>query len=271
MLLGNIPSDNLESTLDNYDPSRKTYPEDGVYAQNLARALVELETGKPAGLLLTGESGNGKTHLAVGIGRTLAERGDKVVFTKFEGNNWDLRSIPGGLPGVGWLSDIEGFVEAHDTFIFDDLPGDMAPGWRKALQEITLASYNQGKRVVMTSNQLAPMIIEQLGRPGTGELGALDAGPALKERIRQTWNLVEFRGESFRSGQDKWYAGVERPADAPTIDQAVRAAAELDKQQRDNTILRALAAALLPVAIKAGVAQPQLQDLKAALGRPKGS
>lgn len=271
MLLGNIPSDNLESTLDNYDPSRNTYPEEGVYARNLARALVELETGKPAGLLLTGESGNGKTHLAVGIGRALAERGDKVAFTKFEGNNWDLRSIPGGLPGVGWGSDIEGFTEAHDAFIFDDLPGDMAPGWRRALQEITLASYNQGKRVVMTSNQLAPKIIEQLARPGTGELGELDAGPALKERIRQTWNLVEFRGESFRSGQDKWYADVERPADAPTIDQAVRAAAELDKQQRENTLLRALAAALVPVVVKAGVAQPQVQDLKDALGWPKGS
>lgn len=268
-LLGDLPSDNLESTLDNYDPSRNTFPEEGVYAQNLARALVEVPQGTPAGLLLTGEPGNGKTHLAIGIGRAVAEQGGKAAFTKFAGSQWSLSSVPGGDPGVGWYSQLDKFVTAHDVLIFDDLPGDMAPGWRKVLQNIIVASYDQGKSVVMTSNHPAPEVIEQLARRSSGDTGASDVGPAVRERIRQAWNLVEFRGESFRSRQQKWYSDIARPEDSPTIDQAVRVAAELDKQHREQTLLQAIGVALVPLLTSAGIPLPQLQRLKEELGIDK--
>lgn len=266
-LLGDLPSDNLNSTLDNYDPSRNTYPEEGVYALGLARALVALEPGKPAGLLLTGRPGTGKTHLAVGIGRAIAEQGGRAAFVRFHDRGLELSDIPRPAGNIGWEYDLGEMVAAHDVLIFDDVPGEMMPGAQRSLQALAVSSYSQGKRVVMTSNHSAPEIINQLAQPAASEFGASDISAAVRERIRQTWSLVEFRGESFRSGQEKWYKGIERPEDSPTINEAVRAAGQLEEVQAEETVVRAMAEILLHMAATEGVPQAKRDALQAALDR----
>jgi hypothetical protein len=211
ILAGKIPNENTNSTLDNYQPR----DDDGIYAQQLIQAFLDV-TGEAAGLMLTGTVGSGKTHLAVGIGREVLQRGGKAAFITFVGDGMDLDSIPGTPRSLGWYMHMDEMASVYDTIIIGDVPGELMPGVRSDLQDLILGAFNTGKKIVLTSNQPSRSLIRQIAvTPRVAGGSATDKEAGVAERMRQGWQCVEFTNSSYRSQRRKWWQSIRRPATMP--------------------------------------------------------
>lgn len=245
-LEGRIPEENTASTIENYGPK----DEIGEYAKELAFAFVDAPG--TAGLMLVGEPGNGKTHLAVGIAKEMAARGRGVVFVSFKDGGPDFGATKLGdyFSSPEPHQYIQDLIQNYDCLIFDDLPGGLYPGVCILMQTILLWSYNAGKKLVFTSNQPAGVIRQQLSTPVDQGQPGVDMQRAIAERFEQAWQVVEFRGVSHRSTQTKWYAKVERPAG-------------IDRAPLGSThAFKVLGGAVVELAASVGVTGPRLEALR---------
>jgi DNA replication protein DnaC len=256
---GNVPAENLNSTLDNYTVTT----EHQAYAKALAEAFVDTAQ-VPAGLLLAGTAGSGKSHLAVGIARRVAERGGSAAFLSFDDDSPNFESIADPPNPWGWWSSIPELVDRFDVIVIDDMPGDMMAGVRNALRELVLASYNAGKKLVITSNQPTANVVQQIAETPESGSSRTDKAIAVSERMAQFWQTVEFEGESYRATQPKWWEGVQRPITMPrTLD-------EVAVQIRDSRQFpRLLASLLLRIAEALGTEGSEIDELTALLARER--
>jgi DNA replication protein DnaC len=202
---GIVPAENLNSSFENFRPQT----EFAEYAVALAREFVATQD-TPAGLLMVGEAGTGKTHLAVAIARAHAENGGQSAFMTFSESHPDTAPIP-DPPVLGWWGQMSKMARTFDLVVVDDLPGDMVPGVSSQLQRLVLASFNEGTKLVFTSNQPVETIVRQLARRSSDG----DKTVAVIDRLKQAWQTVEFEGASYRSTLPKWWRNVPRPEGMP--------------------------------------------------------
>jgi DNA replication protein DnaC len=255
LFVGNVATENATSNLYNYYPAN----EEGEYAHALAKEIVVLEEG--AGLLLVGAPGNGKSHLAVGIARAVVENGGRAAFIPFRKGGLDFDVLPPYPTNSSnsWQSDAELLVSLFDLIALDDLPGKMSTGTRIFVRQLVVAAFNQGKKLVFSSNRPTSEVVRQIAERSDGKHDH-DIAVGVVERMLQTWQTVEFTGESYRSTRPKWWRRIPRPASMPNTlgDLAAEMAAAADYP-------RLLGAAIVEIAEHVGASGPNLANLSETL------
>lgn len=141
--------------------------------------------GKP-GLLLTGSTGVGKTHLAVACARQLVERRISVRF-------WDYQSLlgtlrkgfqPGGDNGPIWEQ-----LDEVDVLLLDDLGAHRSTDWvDDFITDLITRRYNMAKGVLITTNL-------SVGQQGTLRDRIQDRAYS---RLMEMCTVIPLSGEDYR-------------------------------------------------------------------------
>jgi DNA replication protein DnaC len=150
-----IPPKYENTTLDNF-----IVPEHNPIARlGLVRALMQVRAfvrefpdGRPQGLLLTGDPGCGKTHLAIGAMKILMDRGHECVFFDYQHL---IQSIRKGWDAASGTSDREAYRTALDAevLMIDDLGAHRVVDWvEDTVTDIITHRANHHKALIVTTN-----------------------------------------------------------------------------------------------------------------------
>lgn len=181
----NIPPLYRDASFDNF-----VLPKDNQIAQRgLASILVmvrsytrEFPAGDKPGLLLVGEPGTGKTHLAVAALRILISRGFEGVFYDYQNL---LDRIRSGYDPASHTSDKEAYRSVMDAeiLLLDDLGAHRVTDWvEDVVTSIITYRCNHRKPLIATTNLTDPdaggAVVER-----SGSSGKVDYRVTLSERI----------------------------------------------------------------------------------------
>jgi DNA replication protein DnaC len=211
----NIPRRYELCSFDTYETMHNSAHKSLIKALRVSRKFADgypVETdGK--GLLFTGSSGLGKTHLAVSILKFLiSERGAAGVFWEHKQLLDKIRAIY-GTRSAGAEDRLLKSVINCDVLVLDDL-GDITPSdWSWDTTSYILNSrYNENKSTIITTNlgNEAPAIrsqndpneaydaFEQARRANTRETLGDRIGERMRSRLQEMCVVVEMQGEDFR-------------------------------------------------------------------------
>jgi DNA replication protein DnaC len=200
----NCSFESFETTHRSSDPSLKK-------ALSTAKHFFEVYPLETAGqgILFTGPSGLGKTHLAVSILKALiTERGASGVF-------WEQKELLEALRAtyekriVGEENQLLSSVLKCDVLVLDDL-GDMTPSdWSWDTTSYILSSrYNESLSTIITTNlensTKAPLpanpndMFEKARRANTQTTLGDRIGERMRSRLQEMCVVVEMQGEDFR-------------------------------------------------------------------------
>jgi DNA replication protein DnaC len=151
----NIPSNYRQATLESF-----ALPTDNPIAQsNLAVVKIqvaafarEFPNVTPPGLLLLGEPGTGKTHLAIGVMKQLLAKGHECVFFDYQNL---LDRIRSGYDPASGGSDREAYRAALDApvLLLDDLGAHRVTEWvEDTVTSIITYRCNHRKPLIATTN-----------------------------------------------------------------------------------------------------------------------
>ncbi len=138
---------------------------------------------KRPGLLLIGEPGCGKTHLAVAALRLLIARGFEGLFFDYQNL---LDRIRAGYDAAAGASDREAYRFALDTeiLLLDDLGAHRVNDWvEDTVTSIITHRCNNRKPLIATTNLPDPEVGDQLASRGTAIAGKVEYRISLAERI----------------------------------------------------------------------------------------
>jgi DNA replication protein DnaC len=150
-----IPPNYENATLDNFIVP----PDNPVARKALGDALLEVKgfvksfpIGDKSGLLLVGEPGTGKTHLAVGVLKALLDKGHEGVFFDYQNL---LDRIRSGYDRTSGSSDREAYRSALDAdiLLLDDLGSHRVTDWvEDIVTSIITYRCNHRKPLIATTN-----------------------------------------------------------------------------------------------------------------------
>jgi DNA replication protein DnaC len=186
----NIPPNYEQASLDNFQ-----MPADNPVArQGLGTVLMqvrsftrEFPTKTRPGLLLIGEPGTGKTHLAVAAMRALLDKGHECLFFDYQNL---LDRIRSGYDAASGAADREAYRAALDAevLLLDDLGAHRVTDWvEDTVTAIITHRCNQKKPLIATTNLTDEERVRDFAMPG-GE----------KKTIRER-TLAEMIGTRARS------------------------------------------------------------------------
>ena len=212
LLQARVPKRYELCSLDSYETMHQTANAGLKRALSIAKRFAEgypVETaGK--GLLFTGSSGLGKTHLAVSILKSLIiERGATGVFWEHKELLDHLRAIYSSrIPGAE--DKLLKSVTTCDLLVLDDL-GDITPSdWSWDTTSFILNSrYNENLSTIITTNlqneATAPVAVGEVydrfaeaRRAATRETLGDRIGERMRSRLQEMCVVVEMQGEDFR-------------------------------------------------------------------------
>ncbi len=199
----NIPPNYEQASLDNFQ-----MPADNPVArQGLGTVLMqvrsftrEFPTKTRPGLLLIGEPGTGKTHLAVAAMRALLDKGHECLFYDYQNL---LDRIRSGYDAASGAADREAYRAALDVevLLLDDLGAHRVTDWvEDTVTAIITHRCNQKKPLIATTNLTDEERVRDFAMPG-GE----------KKTIRER-TLAEMIGTRARSRLHEMCRVVNMPA-----------------------------------------------------------
>ena len=175
-----LPLESICSKLSNYEPENQSQQELLFYA----KALIEFNDPSVAsGLFIYGESGVGKSHIAIAVTKEFMKTGQDAYFSSAS----DLRRY----------TDLLG---PNQVWIIDDLnsPYGLPMG---DFKKVVLNAHNCGGRVFATSNTAYSELMEYAFVSDAQEK------PRYMDRIKGMFKVLEVTGESARQ-EKSWFAGL---------------------------------------------------------------
>ena len=147
----------------------------------VSRFTREFPTEKTPGLLLMGESGSGKTHLAVAALRSLISRGFEGLFYDYQNL---LDRIRAGYNKEAGAADKEAYREALDVevLLLDDLGAHRVTDWvEDTVTSIITYRCNNKKPTLVTTNLTDPQAASG-PRPAAGPV-KIEYSDTLEDRV----------------------------------------------------------------------------------------
>ncbi len=157
----NIPANYERASLENFEvPHDNPIARDGLgialrQARSFARDFPVVE--KP-GLMLIGDPGTGKTHLAIGVMKALLAKGHECVFFDYQNL---LERIRAGYDQASGTTDREAYRTALDAevLVLDDLGAHRVTDWvEDTVTSIITYRCNHKKPLIATTNIPDPEI-----------------------------------------------------------------------------------------------------------------
>ena len=156
-----IPPNYELATLDNFalppdNPTARTGL--GIALRQAMGFARDFPTVTPPGLLLIGEPGSGKTHLAVGVMKQLLDKGHECVFFDYQNL---LDRIRSGYDATSGTADREAYATALDcdVLLLDDLGAHRVTEWvEDTVTAIITYRCNNRKPLIATTNLPDPDI-----------------------------------------------------------------------------------------------------------------
>jgi DNA replication protein DnaC len=183
----NIPPNYENASLDSFELPR----DNPIAASGLGNVLLqvrrfvrEFPPADRPGLLLIGDPGAGKTHLAVGVMKALMEKGHECVFFDYQNLIERIRS---GWDAAAGASDREVYSQALETevLVVDDLGAHRVVEWvQDTIESLITQRCNHRKALIATTNLPDPDVEDPLRRKTLAESIGMRARSRLFEMCR---------------------------------------------------------------------------------------
>ncbi len=212
-----IPARYADCTFENYHDPAGT---GSIYwARMKAKTWVNDYPAVGKGLLLIGQVGVGKTHLAVATLKGLIEKGVPCLFCEFGSL---LKQIQDSYNPVSKTSELRVLAPVYqaEVLVLDELGASIPTDWvRDTMYQIINKRYNDKKLTIFTSNYFDEPRVDKhpeeemprrtFSRKASAErirdLTTLEdrIGTRLRSRLYEMCNVVEIEAEDYRKNQDK--------------------------------------------------------------------
>jgi len=204
--IANIPPNYADATLDNFklpenNPTQRTAL--GTALMQVRQFARGFPNVKPSGLLLVGDPGAGKTHLTVGVMKSLIEKGHECVFFDYQQL---IERIQGGWSDLAGTSERRAYSTALEceVLVIDDLGAKRNIDWvQDTIEAIITHRCNHRMPLIATTNlpddDVTGSMLEYIG-PG---------GSKIRARTLQESIGVRARSRLFEMCRVLWMPRVE--------------------------------------------------------------
>jgi DNA replication protein DnaC len=176
----------------NYRASNQAQERAFKYSSKLALDYPAVDRG----LLLTGTVGVGKTHLAVAILKSLAERGFKCLFYEFGALLKEIQGSYNPSTQTSELSVLAPILDA-EILVLDEIGASKPTEWvRDTMAHIINSRYNDRKLTIFTTNYLDER------RNDRDETLEDRLGVRLRSRLHEMCLTVTITGDDYRRRLD---------------------------------------------------------------------
>jgi len=190
-------------------PVAKTFETYNVYVDGLKTALAATQAlveGTPPNIvLLTGDSGTGKTHLLEAVGRAVLAAGKTAKYAFVPDLLEHLRSTysPRSEEDVWFIMRDHKMV---DTLLLDDLgQGNITPWVQEKIMELVDERYRNGRRLLVSTNLTVVQLEERMGERLASRLYDTTSGSVL---VAHLGGCVMLRELSLFSGYGGFSLGL---------------------------------------------------------------